>query len=880
MPNRKFLAATSLAAVMMIAGMAAAADSAAPRLKLEKGDHICIIGNTLADRMQHFGWLETLVYSRFADHDLVFRNLGYSGDELTLRLRSANFGSPEQHLTFNKADVVWAFFGYNESFAGPTGVDKFKKDLEKFIKDTQGKQYNGKSAPRLVLFSPIAHENLHDVNFSDGVENNKNLKLYTEAMAEVAARNNVPFVDLFGPSLGLYAKADKPLTINGVHVNERGDRQLAPIILEALFPEQVAVKVNEASLEKLRATVLDKNHYWFNRYRTVDGFNVYGGRADLKFVDGQTNRDVMQREMQMLDVMTANRDKCVWAAAQGQDVKADDSNLPPTLEVKTNKTGTGPNGQHVFNGGAEAISHMKAGKNMKINLFASEEQFPELAKPVQMAWDTKGRLWVAVWPTYPHWQPREEMNDKLLILEDTDGDGKADKCTVFADHLHCPTGFEFYNGGVLLAQAPDIMFLKDTNGDDKADVRERVLDGLDSADTHHTSNSFTFDPGGALYFQEGTFHRTQVETPYGPPERVADAGVYRFEPRTSKFEAYVSFGFANPHGHVFDRWGQDFVTDGTGADTYYGTSFSGKVNYPQKHARPKPVYRQRTRPCPGTEILSSRQFPDEMQGNLLVANVIGFLGILQYKVADKDSGFAGTEIEPIVQSDDQNFRPADIEVGPDGGIYFLDWQNPIIGHMQHNLRDPSRDHQHGRVYRVTYEGRALLKPAAIAGQPIEKLLNLLKEQEDRVRYRAKIELGARNTADVMAAVSKWVDGLDRNDKDFEHNMMEALWVHQYHNVIDEPLLRRMLRSPDFRARAAATRVLCYWRDRVTEPLELLKVQVKDENPRVRLEAVRACSFFTTPKAAEVALESLNKPQDDYLKYTLDETMKTLDKLKK
>ena len=143
--------------------------------------------------------------------------------------------------------------------------------------------------------------------------------------------------------------------------------------------------------------------------------------------------------------------------------------------------------------------------------------FPELVNPVQMAFDTKGRLWVAAWETYPHWKPKDEMNDKLLILEDTDGDGRADKCITFADHLHNPTGFEFWNGGVLVAMAPDMLFLKDTNGDDKADTRERVISGLDSADTHHTSNSFTLDPGGALYFQEGTFHHSQVETPYGPP---------------------------------------------------------------------------------------------------------------------------------------------------------------------------------------------------------------------------------------------------------------------------------------------------------------------------------------------------------------------------
>src|SRR5262249_53065353 len=152
-----------------------------------------IIGNTLADRMQHDGWLETYIYGRFPKHDLVFRNLGFSGDELTIRLRSAGFGSPDEWLARVKADVIFAFFGYNQSFAGPAGLPQFKKDLNEFIKHTLGQKYNGKTAPRLVIFSSIAHENLHDRNLPDGSENNQRLELYTRAMAEVAGANHIPF---------------------------------------------------------------------------------------------------------------------------------------------------------------------------------------------------------------------------------------------------------------------------------------------------------------------------------------------------------------------------------------------------------------------------------------------------------------------------------------------------------------------------------------------------------------------------------------------------------------------------------------------------------------------------------------------------------------
>jgi len=883
---------------------AASGNGLTKNLEMRKGDHVSLIGNTLADRMQHDGWLETYLQGRFPKHELTIRNLGYSADELAIRLRSANFGTPDEWLSRTKTDIVFAFFGYNESFGD---LNHFRKTLAAFITHTLGQKYNGRSTPRLVLFSPIAHENIHDRSLPDGTQNNARLERITSAMGETAQAHHVAFIDLFHLTQKLYAGVTKPYTINGIHLTGEGNRMLAVIIDQALFPEGLMVKRDIQGLEKLRQAVLEKNFYWFNRYRTVDGYSIYGGRADLQFVDGQTNRVVMEREMEVLDIMTANRDRRIWAVAQGDnlqtdsgklqvfvgqdnatglhaisfplipgDNQVDDSKTPPFILVKTNKPGSGPHGEHVFLDGEAAIKQMTIGKRLRVNLFASEKEFPDLAKPVQMSFDAKGRLWVACWPTYPHWKPKEEMNDKILILEDTDGDGKADRQITFADHLHCPTGFEIVPQGVLVAQAPDLMLLKDTNGDDRADVGERVISGLDSADTHHTSNSFRLDPGGAIYFQEGTFHHSQVETPYGPPVRLANAGVFRYEPRSQKFEVYVTYGFANPHGHAFDRWGQDFVTDGTGNVNYYATAFSGHLEYPEKHYQMKPFFPQRTRPCPGTEILSSRHFPEDWQGDYLVANVIGFQGIHRYKVNDEQSGFTAQEQEPIVSSTDPNFRPSDIEVGPDGAIYFLEWQNPVIGHMQHNLRDPSRDRTHGRVYRVTYEGRPLVKPVKIAGEPIAQLLDLLKEPEDRVRYRVKTELGARDTNQVVAALKTWIAALDENDINHEHHLLEALWTHQFHDVVNLELLGRLLTAHDFRARAAAARVLCYWRDRVPDALERLKKLAADPYPRVRLEAVRAASFFTVPEALEVPLITAEHPSDYYLNYTRGETIRALD----
>ena len=301
---------------------------------------------------------------------------------------------------------------------------------------------------------------------------------------------------------------------------------------------------------------------------------------------------------------------------------------------------------------------------------------------------------------------------------------------------------------MLVAQAPDLMFLKDTDGDDKADVRVRVLErprlGRHAPHVQQLrarSGRRALLPGRDVPPHAG---RDAVRPAACAAPTPASSATSR---ATQKFDVYVTYGFANPHGHVFDRWGQDIVVDGTGANPYHGDPLLRPPRLSRRSTpQPPQVYQQRTRPCPGVEILSSRHFPEENQGNLLVANVIGFQGILQYKIEDKGASFAGTEVEPIVSSTDPNFRPSDLKIGPDGAIYFIDWQNPIIGHMQHNLRDPSRDRDaRPHLPRHLRGPAAARSPSKIAGEPIEKLLDLLKEPEDRVRYRARIELGGRDT---------------------------------------------------------------------------------------------------------------------------------------
>jgi glucose/arabinose dehydrogenase/azurin len=523
-----------------------------------------------------------------------------------------------------------------------------------------------------------------------------------------------------------------------------------------------------------------------------------------------------------------------------------------------------------------ARERLKVADGYEVSLFASEQDFPDLRKPLAMTFDTRGRLWVLTSPTYPHVLPGEQPDDKLIVLEDSNADGKADKSTVFADKLYIPTGFELGDGGAYVSAQPNLMFLKDTDGDGKADERRIILHGFGTEDSHHSIHAYTWGPDGALYFQEGTFLHSQVETPYGP-QRLAYAGVWRYEPRTEKLSVFVSYPFANPWGHVIDGWGQNFVSDASNGYNYYGTAFSGHLDYPAKHRSMQEWTLTRVRPTSGIEFVRSRHFPDSAQGNFLYNNTIGFQGIKQYKVKEEGSGFVAIETEPLLQSTDPNFRPVGLQFGPDGALYVIDWFNPLIGHMQYSIRDPRRDKKHGRVWRITAKGRPLNPRPRIHGQPIEAQLDLLKAYEDRTRYQTRLALRDRPAAEVAPAVRAWVSKLDPSDAGYEHHLLEALWVLQHHDIVEAPLLTKLLEAKEFRARAAAVRVLQLQFDRVDGGMAHLRRLVNDPSPRVRLEVVRALSFHRSPEAAEVAVGVLRHPMDYYLRYVLDETTTALEK---
>jgi putative heme-binding domain-containing protein len=490
----------------------------------------------------------------------------------------------------------------------------------------------------------------------------------------------------------------------------------------------------------------------------------------------------------------------------------------------------------------------------EVNLFASE---PAIANPIQMTFDPSGRLWVICSYAYPHVTPGKEADDKVIVLEDTNADGRAEKATVFAGGLLVPTGIELGDGGVYVSNQPDLLFLKDTDGDGKADFKRVLLSGFGTEDNHHAIHTFRWAPGGKLHFQSGTFLHNQVETPYGVVS-LENGGVWQFEPRAMKLELYVHHGFLNPWGHVFDRWGQDFLTEAPGGGIFYLTP--GEV---RAHATgPYPSINGPPKSC-GVEFISGRHMPESMQG-VMVLNAFKNKVVNLYRFSDDGSGYAAKELPPLIVSREDSFRPVDVKMGPDGAIYIADWYNPIIGHMQYNFRDPRRDASHGRIWRITAKGRPLVQRPQLVGQPIEALLDGLKAPEDYTRHQVRRLLYDMEAKTVAPALAAWVGALDPSDPELEHHRLEALWAYQTINVVEPELLKSMLRARDPRARAAATRVLRYWHEQISDPFDLLAALVADEHPRVRLEAVVALSYIADPQSIELATRVLDRPMDRYL----------------
>ena len=496
-------------------------------------------------------------------------------------------------------------------------------------------------------------------------------------------------------------------------------------------------------------------------------------------------------------------------------------------------------------------------EGMQIELFASD---PMIAKPVQMNFDTQGRLWLVSSGMYPHIVPGAEENDRVLVLEDTNGDGKADKSTVFADKLHIPTAVLPADGGVYVANSTEILFLEDTDGDLKADKRTVLLSGFGTEDTHHLVHTLKQGPDGMVYFMQSIYIHSHLETPYGV-RRLMGGGIWHFRPETRRAEV-LSKGLINPWGLAFDDFGQTFATDGAGGEG---------INYifPRSVFRTSPGAKRivkglnpgQPKLC-GLEILSGSHVPEKLRGVMIAPDFRGHR-INSYKLTPNGSSYTSTRTEDFLSSSHRAFRPIDVKMGPDGALYIADWYNPIIQHGEVDFRDKRRDHTHGRIWRVTFKDQPSVEKKNFAKTSINDLLKTLLSKERVHRDLARTELRNRKKSDVLPKLKSWSAGLS---DDFSR--LQAAWTHQALNHTDASLVTALAASTDYRYRAAALRVIYHRHNEVPEAKTIITRAVEDKHAQVRLWAISCLAQMPSDQSVPLALRALDHPMDDTIDFAL------------
>lgn len=844
-------------------------------LPVQRGERIAMIGGGLAAGQAWHAHFETMLAAAFPDRGVITRNFGWPGDTVSLRQRPRDYTALGDPLTAFGPHTFICYFGFNESFDPDLTAEEFVKRYRAMLGEFAGRHAPGGKA-RFLLVTPLAFEATGLPGQPDGVAINRRLGEFAAAIREMGAKDGHAVADLFTPSLRHVlahptASPDRRLTRHGHLITEAGDRAVARWVFRSFFPDAPDPEKHPAFVN-LRAMAAERAWLHAQDYRMLNGWYVYGNRNTF-------DKETYPEEIRKLRSMVALRDDWMHRAAAGQPVPArpDDRSTgaltDPPSRIGSHYPRAEPREPRYLSP-EESIAAMKTAPGFRVECFASEREFPELANPVQINFDARGRLWVACMPTYPHWRPGDPFpSDRLLILEDTNRDGKADKRTVFFDRLHIPTGFAFWDGGVLVMDGPTIRFLRDDNGDDIADTSEVWLDGIGTDDTHHTSGAWEWSPGGFLHMLEGVSMTTSIETPWGPLISRGASGCYVLDPRTLRVRRFDTPGYGNPWCLVFDEYGNGFVGDGTGGTHHWLPLLSGASAGGGQSSEPLFDHKG-LRPVVGTEILSSSHFPEDWQGRFTFACVINMNGFPAFAVDEDGSGFHGHHVGNLIESTDKAFRPVDPQIGPDGALWFGDWCNALIGHMQYSQRDPMRDKKHGRVYRLVAENRPLLPVVDLHGKPTGEVLGHLLSPEPRVRYRARDELRARPRSESIAAIASW-----RSESGFlahPHAMLEALWVQQSHLALDEDLLRSALRAEDAPIRAAAVHALAdeIWRGTAMDPMPYLRQAAGDEHPRVRLQAVRALGFLPHLDSTHAALLSVvgNEP-DRWLSDVLDRTLR-------
>ena len=534
-----------------------------------------------------------------------------------------------------------------------------------------------------------------------------------------------------------------------------------------------------------------------------------------------------------------------------------------------------------------SVERTQVAPDLRLVLFAGE---PDIAKPIFMAWDERGRLWIAETRDYPHdVKPDGRGNDSIKICEDTDGDGRADKFTVFADHLNIPTGFTFAKGGIVVAQSPRFLFLKDTNGDDQADVRTEIMTGWGINDTHAQANNLHYGFDNWLY---GAVGYSGFKGTIGGVDKQFAQGIYRFKADGSALEFLHQFT-NNTWAQSVNQFGDAFGGTANNAPIFFGgipativpkgvrAMTAKRINTEDKDHTITPNFRQVDvmggyTAAAGSAFIYSDNLPARLQGKAMVCEPT-MKNIALFDVVRDGAGYAAHDGFPLVASSDEWMSPVFAEVGPDGAVWFSDWQNYII---QHNPtpnvgrggydaktgvggahENPLRDHARGRIYRVVWDQA---KPAAITSLQGAKTAQLVAALNSSTLFwrltaqRLLVEGQHHDAAEALKAHVRAPAAIPA---------IHALWTLHGLGLLDEATHRGALNHADAAVRRNAIRAL--GNDARAVALYFGSSVVSDPDALTKLAAfVKLAEFSETKQIQTVVASLVRNPAnqaDDWLK---------------
>ncbi|MGV3485845.1 MAG: PVC-type heme-binding CxxCH protein [Planctomycetaceae bacterium] len=500
----------------------------------------------------------------------------------------------------------------------------------------------------------------------------------------------------------------------------------------------------------------------------------------------------------------------------------------------------------------------------EIDLVAAE---PQIAKPLNMAFDAKGKLWLTQTVEYPYPASGDQAaRDCVKTLEDTDGDGDMDRVVTFADGLNIPIGLLPFADGVIVFSIPNLIHLRDTDGDGACDRRDLILGPFDtSRDTHGMVNSLRRGDDGWIYACHGFSNQSTVAGSDGHAVSMTSGNTFRFRPDGSRIERFTA-GQVNPFGMTIDSWGNRFTADCHSKPITclvhgacypsFGRPHDGLGFFPSMmdHAHGSTA-------ISGLCLYDAHQFPEPYRGQLYSGNVMTSR-INRDAIERTGATFKAIEVGDFLTSDDPWFRPVDIQLGPDGSLYVADFYNRIIGHYEVPLEHPGRDRDSGRIWRIRYAGlpAATALPGSRKDRPSEQYADLFAELADPNASRRQLALD--RLSDEYAFHPDQVDEMAVQALAHPEAWTRtgAMWLLHRQHRLSSKMLIGLLRDRDALVRHHALRAWAESENASKEDRSLIlpiaRSLLDDAEPLVKCAAAQGLAIHGEPSDAALLVERI------------------------